>query len=67
MPCILCFGEGLLHHGPCMTLNMRDYNKCKRDPEFFEERFAIFLKENTSVESSEVLVPRASRRGPSSA
>lgn len=47
--CILCFGEGPIHHGPCMMLNRSDYNRAKSDEAFFDKLYKKFNKENEDV------------------
>jgi hypothetical protein len=46
--CILCFGEGPIHHGPCLEWSREDYERAKWDEDFFERK----LNEDSSKRSS---------------
>ena len=41
--CIRCF-DSPLHHGPCLMLNRKDYNRCKHDEDFFYKLDAELTK-----------------------
>lgn len=45
MPCILCFGNGPIHHGPCLVLSRKDFNRAKWDVPFYEKKLKEFNKE----------------------